>query len=57
MPSYVKARKHHGTSSLDLTIPTVIVKKANVSKGDLFLVEYEEKNDEFRIIYKRIFKA
>ena len=57
MPSYMKARKHHGSSSLDLTIPAEIVKKTKISIGDLFLVEYESNKDEITLIYKRIFKA
>ena len=57
MPSYMKARKHHGSSSLDLTIPAEIVKKAKISIGDLFLVEFESNKDEVTLTYKRIFKA
>ena len=43
----VKARGRHGTSSLDLTLPTKIKNQENISEGDLFKVESKIKEDDF----------
>lgn len=53
----VKARGRHGTSSLDLTLPSKIQKKENLSEGDLFKVisRINDKN-EIEIIYTLIYK-
>lgn len=50
----VKAREHHGSESLDITIPTAIKRKFDISPGDLFLVEPEESDGELILKYKRI---
>ena len=55
MPFYIKARKHHGSKSLDLTIPAEIARNQGIHVGDMFIVEFEKKNDEFKLIYKRIY--
>ena len=52
----VKARGRHGTSSLDLTLPTKIKNKEDISEGDLFKVESQLKNNKLQIIYTRIYK-
>ena len=51
----VKARAHHGTSSLDISIPTDVIKEQNVHAGDVFEVTTTGANDEFRIVYKRVY--
>jgi antitoxin component of MazEF toxin-antitoxin module len=51
----VKAREHHGTGSLDLTLPAILVRKHNVQIGDVFEISVSSKNGELRIIYKRVY--
>jgi hypothetical protein len=51
----VKARAHHGTSSLDISIPADVVKNNNVRPGDVFEVTTISNLNEFRIIYKRVY--
>jgi len=53
----VKARLHHGTKSLDLTIPVEIIKEGDIKEGDIFLVDLS-KNKDGRIVltYEEIFK-
>lgn len=51
----VKARAHHGTSSLDISIPADVIKEHNVHAGDVFEVTTEGSNDEFKVIYKRVY--
>jgi len=52
----VKARRRHGTRSLDLTIPTKIAEDLGINEGDIFLVEAFEKNGQTGLTYTRIFK-
>lgn len=53
----VKARGRHGTSSLDLTLPSKIQKKENISEGDLFkVISRINDNNEIEIIYTLIYK-
>jgi len=35
----VKARTHHGTDSLDITIPTQVCKDNKINEGDIFSLE------------------
>ena len=35
----VKARAHHGTDSLDITIPTQVCKENKINEGDVFSLE------------------
>lgn len=35
----VKARERQGTNSLDLTLPSRIVKKFSLNKGDIYKVD------------------
>ena len=52
----VKARKRHGTKSLDLTIPTKIVMENEVNVGDIFEVNIIEADKILKLEYKRIYK-
>ena len=53
----VKARGRHGTSSLDLTLPSKIKNKEDISEGDLFKVISRINDDnEVEIIYTLIYK-
>ncbi len=51
----VKARKHLGANSLDLTIPTDLRKSLDIAPGDVFLVSNEPRGKEVVISYRRIF--
>jgi len=55
MGKTVKAREHHGANSLDLTIPSDVVREYKVSPGDVFEIEHEGDNEvvlKFRRVYK-----
>ena len=52
----VKARIHHGSKSLDLTIPSKICKEYQVKDGDVFTIDIETVNNNLILRYKRIFK-
>jgi len=54
----VKARVHHGSDSLDLTLPTDFKREYSVNAGDIFEItalEDKEGNIEFR--YKRVYSS
>jgi len=51
----VKARVHHGTSSLDISIPADVIKEHNIRAGDVFEVTTTSTNHELRIVYKRVY--
>ena len=52
----VKARVHHGTDSLDLTIPTQICKDNKIRDGDVFSVDVSSDNEIITLKYTRIFE-
>lgn len=51
----VKARGHHGTKSLDLTIPVKIVNEYNISQGDIFKIVVTKEANGLRLEYSRIY--
>lgn len=53
-PYNVKARVHHGSESLDLTIPAELKREQGISAGDVFLVDTEENDGDLVLRYKRI---
>lgn len=53
----VKARIHYGSKSLDLTIPSDIVKEYNVKPGDIFKIETEDKSSNIILKYERVFES
>jgi bifunctional DNA-binding transcriptional regulator/antitoxin component of YhaV-PrlF toxin-antitoxin module len=57
MPQTVKAREHHGADSLDLTIPTEIVREYNLSPGDVLEVSTKEGQDGLKICYEVVHKT
>lgn len=57
MSDTLKARERHGADSLDLTIPTKIVRELGVSEGDVFKLDVEKDSEEIKLIYKRIYKS
>jgi len=57
-PYSVKARVHHGSESLDLTIPAELRRDLGITPGDLFIVQAEENEDENLVIeYERVHEA
>ena len=52
----VKARKRQGTNSLDLTIPTKVVKEEKISNGDIFEVNVSKQDNNLKIEYKCVYK-
>lgn len=52
----VKARAHHGASSLNLTIPAELVRDCKISEGDIFEIEVE-KDVGIKLIYKRVYSS
>ncbi len=57
MVKTVVAREHHGAESLDLTIPADIVRRFDLSKGDVFAIEVDEDEGDDGIVirYRRVF--
>ncbi|WP_148708188.1 AbrB/MazE/SpoVT family DNA-binding domain-containing protein [Haloferax sp. Atlit-12N] len=53
-PHTVKARVHHGSESLDLTIPAEMKREHGISAGDVFLVGVDEDGDRLTLEYERI---
>ena len=51
----VKARKRYGANSLDLTIPAELVKKFEISAGDLFEIKTDDEKDLI-LTYRRIYE-
>ena len=54
--STVKARIHHGTDSLDITIPTKICRDNKISDGDIFSLDVISEGDDIILKYTRIFE-
>ena len=52
----VKARAHHGTDSLDITIPTQVCKENNINEGDVFSLEITGEGKLNVLKYTRIFE-
>ena len=52
----IKARERHGSNSLDLTLPSSIIKEFSLNKGDIYKVDAIEENGEFKLVYTLIFK-
>jgi len=58
MPSQkptVRAREHHGTKSLNLTLPAALCKRYNVQIGDVFEVSVVTTDKDLKIIYRRVY--
>lgn len=56
MSHTVKAREHYGADSLDLTIPTAIVREHNLSAGDVLEVSIKEDRENLELCYKVVHK-
>jgi len=51
----VKARLHHGSNSLDLTIPSDIVKSLKINPGDVFRLIAKADRDKLVLQYERVY--
>lgn len=45
MAKTVKAREHHGADSLDLTLPTDLVREHDITPGDIFEVTLDHEDE------------
>jgi hypothetical protein len=53
----VKSRLHYGTSSLDLTIPSDIVKSKKINPGDVFRLIVREEKGNLVLQYERVYST
>ena len=51
----VKARLHHGSTSLDLTIPSDVVKSLKINAGDVFRLVAKADRDKVVLQYERVY--
>jgi len=52
----LRARKHPGSNSLDLTVPSKICKNYDIQPGDVFEVDAVLDRSEVKLTYKRVYK-
>jgi len=50
----IKAREHHGTASLNLTIPAKVRREYKIEPGDFFELRVEERQGDVVLIYRRL---
>ena len=53
----VKSRLHHGSNSLDLTIPSEIVKTMKINPGDVFRLIVKEEKGNLVLQYERVYST
>lgn len=53
----VKSRLHHGSNSLDLTIPSDIVKSMKINPGDVFRLIVREEKENLVLHYERVYST
>ena len=53
----VKSRFHFGSNSLDLTIPSDIVKTKEINPGDFFRLTTKEEKGNLVLQYERVYKT
>jgi hypothetical protein len=51
----VKSRLHHGSNSLDLTIPSDVVKSFKINPGDVFRLVASTEKDSVILKYERVY--
>ena len=51
----VKARKRHGSNSIDLTLPAGISKEYSINPGDIFKIIPDMENGTLTLTYKLIY--
>ena len=55
--SIVKSRLHYGTNSLDLTIPSDVVKSVKINPGDVFRLIVREEKGNLVLQYERVYST
>ena len=53
----VKSRLHHGSHSLDLTIPSEVAKNRKINPGDIFRLVVKEQKGTLVLEYERVYSA
>jgi hypothetical protein len=53
----VKSRLHHGSTSLDLTIPSDVVKSMKINPGDVFRLIVKEEKGNLVLHYERVYST
>ncbi len=53
----VRARLHHGSNSLDLTIPAGMVNEQSIQPGDVFRLVAKEERGNLVLVYERVYAA
>lgn len=51
----MKSRLHHGSNSLDLTIPADVAKTMRILPGDVFRLVVKEEGDVLTLQYERVY--
>ena len=51
----VKSRFHHGSNSLDLTIPSEVVKDLKIKPGDVFRLIIKTEKSSVILQYERVY--
>jgi len=57
MGKTVKAREHYGAESLDLTIPTKVVREHDLSAGDIFEITTEIQGESLTVEYELVHRT
>jgi len=52
----VRTRKHPGSNSLDLTVPSKICTNYDIQQGDVFEVDALLEKGEVKLTYKRVYR-
>ena len=53
----VKSRLHYGSNSLDLTIPSDVVKSFKINPGDVFRLVTKNENNTLVLRYERVYST
>lgn len=51
----VRAREHHGTRSIDLTLPADLCRRYGIRIGDVFEVSVVTTDEDLEITYRRVY--
>ena len=53
----IKSRFHYGSTSLDLTIPSDVVKTEKINPGDIFRLIVKEEKGNLVLQYERVYST
>ena len=53
----VKSRLHYGSNSLDLTIPSDVVKSFKINPGDVFRLVIKNEKNTLILQYERVYST